>query len=428
MKKLKVIKCASCGAELEIKSTRSKFVNCQYCGNTTDLSGILVTVEKGDPEKFKPNSFLKLGMIGVFNDIPYKIIGRTCWRNDYKEYDKEDYQYYDETWRFDEWILLSDEGNYKTIIEDSEGYSISQTIVPVFPNIEKYNNIRNFETEAFERANEFGKSTIEYFEGESTYLIQPGNYSFFTQYKMGYTTFIAEWREKNDKIFEIEFFKEKAISKNKLLEAFKDNPELSDLIKDLKKENNVGETNRKILLGFGLVNLIIAIIFSLLSKENKTLLSRNIIIQKENWATLNDTMLIASGDLDTILNFLPNTNETYIEIGVNFPQDGVEISSKLTIQDEHKQTIAELNDFFYHYKTTSKKAIETTNWRYFNLDKSLKNLKFNVEYKLPLRCLSKANGIKINYAIISIGKDYDTALAYVFGILFLFAGKRKKKS
>jgi len=426
MKKLKVIKCASCGAELEIKSTRSKFVNCQYCGNSTDLSGILVTVEKGDPEKFKPNSFLKLGMIGIFNDIPYKIIGRTCWRNDYKEYDAEDYQYSDETWRFDEWILLSDEGNYMTIIEDGEGYSFSQTTVPIFPNIKTHNNIRNFETGAFERANEFGKSTIEYFEGESTYLIQTGDYSFFTQYEKGNTTFIAEWREKEGKIFEIEFFKEQAISKNKLLEAFKDNPELSDLIEDLEKENKASETNRKILLGFGLINLIIAIIFSLLSEKNKTLFSRNITIHKENWSALNDTMLIASGDLDTILNFIPKTRESYIEVSANFPQNGVEISSKLTIQDEHKQTIAEINDFFYQYKSTSKKASKTNKWHYFNLDKSLKNLKFNVEYELPLRCLSKANGIKLHYLIRIKGRDYNTMLAYVFGILFLIVGIRKK--
>jgi len=426
MKKLKVIKCASCGAELEIKSTRSKFVNCQYCGNSTDLSVILVTVEKGDPEKFKPNSFLKLGMIGIFNDIPYKIIGRTCWRNDYKEYDAEDYQYSDETWRFDEWILLSDEGNYMTIIEDGEGYSFSQTTVPIFPNIKTHNNIRNFKTGAFERANEFGKSTIEYFEGESTYLIQTGDYSFFTQYEKGNTTFIAEWREKESKIFEIEFFKEQAISKNKLLEAFKDNPELSDLIEDLEKENKASETNRKILLGFGLINLIIAIIFSLLSEKNKTLFSRNITIHKENWSALNDTMLIASGDLDTILNFIPKTRESYIEVSANFPQNGVEISSKLTIQDEHKQTIAEINDFFYQYKSTSKKASKTNKWHYFNLDKSLKNLKFNVEYELPLRCLSKANGIKLHYLIRIKGRDYNTMLAYVFGILFLIVGIRKK--
>lgn len=426
MKKLKVIKCASCGAELEIKSTRSKFVNCQYCGNTTDLSGILVTVEKGDPEKFKPNSFLKLGMIGVFNDIPYKIIGRTCWRNDYKEYDYEDYQYYDETWRFDEWILLSDEGNYMTIIEDGEGYYISKTIVPVFPNIKTHNNIRNFETEDFERANEFGKSTIEYFEGESTYLVQPGDFSFFTQYEKSNTTFIAEWREKEGKIFEIEFFKEQAISKNKLIEAFKDNPELSDLIENIEKENKVSEINRKILLGFGLVNLIIAIIFSLLSEGSKTLLSRNITIHKENWSALNDTMLVASGDLDTMLKFIPNKYKTYIEVTANFPQNNVEISSKLTILDEHKQTIAEINDFFYQYKLTSKKAINTYKWHYFDLDKSLKNVKFNVEYELPLRCLSRANGINIHYLIRSEGKDYNTMLAYVFGILFLLVGIRKK--
>jgi len=269
MKKLKVIKCASCGAELEIKSTRSKFVNCQYCGNTTDLSGILVTVEKGDPEKFKPNSFLKLGLIGIFDGIPYKIIGRTCWRNDYKEYDAEDYQYYDETWRFDEWILLSDEGKYMTIIEDSEGYSISETVFPIYPNIKTHNNIRNFETEAFERANEFGKSTIEYFEGESTYLINPGDYSFFTQYEKDNNTFIAEWREKDGKIFEIEFFKEQPISKSRLLEAFRDNPELSNLIENLEKENKVGETNRKILLGFGFVNLIIAIFFRCYQRKAK---------------------------------------------------------------------------------------------------------------------------------------------------------------
>jgi len=137
-------------------------------------------------------------------------------------------------------------------------------------------------------------------------------------------------------------------------------------------------------------------------------------------------MLIASGDLDTILNSIPNIHQTYIEVTANFPQNNVEISSKLTIQDERKQTIAEINDFFYLYKLTSKEATKTYKWHYFILDKPIKNVKFNVEYKMPLRCLPKADGVELHYLIRSEGKDYDTMLAFVLGILFLLIGARKK--
>lgn len=426
MENLKVIKCASCGAELEIKSTRSKFVNCQYCGNTTDLSGILVTVEKGDPEKFKPNSFLKLGLIGIFDDIPYKIIGRTCWRNNYQEYDDEDDQYHNEIWRFDEWILLSDEGNYMTIIEDGEGYSISQSIVPVFPNINLFNDIKNFKTGKSERANEFGISTIEYFEGESTYLIQAGDHSDFTQYEKSGITYIAEWRKKEDKIFEIEFFKEFPISKGKLLKAFKDNPELSDLYRTFEKESKASKTNKILFWGFGLANLIIAIIFSFLSQKKEMVLYKNISISKNEWTNLNNTTLTVTKDIDSFPNFTKNADRTDIYIRATFGQN-VELSSKLIFQDKNKHNIAEINDFFYEYKTDTKIADKTNCTHNFRLDKSIKYVKLIDQFELPTKYLSKVNYIMVSYEIYNTNKEYITALVYLYAILFLIVGIRLKK-
>ncbi len=425
-KKLKTIKCSSCGAELEIKNPRTKYISCQYCGTTTDLSGLTKDIKKGNPDSFKPLSFLKLGMIGKFNGIAYQIVGRTCWYNDYKEYDYEDSRFYNEKWSFDEWLLLSDEGTYMTLIEDKEGYAITKTITPTYPNLGNDYYIKNFYTEKSLLMAEYGKSIIQYFEGESTYLIEIGSYSEFSLYNVGKTAYMAEWRKKNGEIFEIEFFAENPIAKSELLEAFKQNEEVKEVFEKSKKEKKEVALRKKVFLFFGVINLIIAAIFGLKSSSFHTILFRSVTINQNNWSVLNDTMLYTTGEFDTVLSIKPKANTISYFTSCEFPKDSVEIISYLYLLDENNDTLSQFINYFYSYHKSSSTASKTQATVSLLPPKDGQEFKLAIRYEMPRPCLKRSGGTSVSYLFQDEGKNYQTTFAFLLGAFFLFIGFKVK--
>ena len=422
-KKLKTFNCSACGGDLEIKNPRSKFVSCPYCGTTSELSGEAKSTEKGDPTKFKVKSFLKLGDIGEFNGVSHQIIGRTCWQNDYKEYDSEDRKYYNEKWDFDEWILLSNEGTYKTIIEDKEGYKIAETIIPKYPHLPKESKMKNFNSGQAMRAKEYGRSNIKYFEGESTYLIEIGAYSKFAQYSSGGIGYIAEWRFfENNELKEIEFFKEKRISKRELQIAFGQEPteKASTPNTSTLKEK---KTHSKILLIFGLLNLAIGLYFSITSTNNQTILHRSISLNDQQWAEMDDTTFFALGDLDVKLGIPKNIPGISVYTSSNFPVDSVEITNYLYFFDAKNDTVATTSSYFYTYNSDVSIADKQEELLSFTSEGIEDSLRVSFRFEMPKKTFARLNNSTIDMGLLfqAEGKNQSGAFTIMLGIFFLFA-------
>ena len=229
--------CQNCGNALSIQNPRSKYIVCQYCGSQLDAkSDTHQVLHKlaSNPEKHPPFSFIKMGQKATFQGVEYQVIARTRWRMDYMEYwsDEDGSGYSKEIWVYDEWLLLSEYFTYFYLVEDRQGFSVVEEIIPETPMLRpKDKRIKFFKKQSKHRIQEYGKANVIFFEGESNYQITKGDEIQFSMFKSRGIEYLSEWRlEKNSKQpKEIEFFKETPISKARLLEAFAANPTVLDV-------------------------------------------------------------------------------------------------------------------------------------------------------------------------------------------------------
>ena len=425
--KLKTVSCSACGGDLEIKNQRTKFVACQYCGTTSDISGAVTDVKKGNPVRFKPRSFLKIGMIGDFNGVAYQIIGRTAWHNNYQEWDSEDRKYYTEKWDFDEWTLLSDEGTYKTIIEDKEGYKIAETQIPKFPNIPDghSNKMQHFHTNQEVLLQEFGTSYIRYFEGESTYLIQIDDFSKFAQYSSG-ASHIAEWRYfDNKEIKEVEFFKETKIAKSKLLEFFGENPDVKAISNALKIAKNENKRTGSLILAFGILNLLVGIFF--LSMENSTVatLFRVATLTQPSWTPLNDSTLVSEGEFDVKLIVPKDIPTISLFTSCNIPIDSLELKSRIILSNNQNETVAVIDDYFYSYLSdTDSSAYNSTELHDFSSTGVDEELTVKMHFEIPKGFKERSDGISVSYLFEMVPTRYGSGVSFsiMLGIFLIVIG------
>lgn len=236
-KKVKQFKCSNCGGELTVMAKRTNFVGCNYCGAVIETSSDAYRVinQLQAPGDFPPKSFLKLGMIGKISGKHHMIIGRTRWESDYMEYWVEDGEsgYDNETWEYDEWVLISEDAQYFYIIEDADGYHFSKSYTPKYPNLPNGSKVVDFNSNKSRFLNEYGTSKVAYFEGESTYQIKPGDTVSFGAYELGQETYVVESRLlENGELKEIEFFLEYEKSYAELVRAFADD----DTVKSRQEE------------------------------------------------------------------------------------------------------------------------------------------------------------------------------------------------
>jgi len=253
---VKQFNCQNCGSSLSVLNPRAKHVACQYCGTVLDARSdehqILMSITP--PDKNPPMSFIKIGMIGMFEGKKYQIIARTRWRQKYKEYWSEEGErgYSDETWIYDEWLLISEQRTYKYLIEDRDGFALSEEIIPERPMLLPDNLKMSFYLDQpYQIVMEFGEAQVLYFEGESNYDIRINDKVRFSMFRDQRIDYIAEWRLKEDgeTIKEIEFFREVPISRSKVLEAFEPNEEILALKAVDDKRKHVHKTARFATLG-----------------------------------------------------------------------------------------------------------------------------------------------------------------------------------
>ncbi|MEM9987481.1 MAG: hypothetical protein AAF804_20505, partial [Bacteroidota bacterium] len=134
---LRKFDCPSCGSSLSLVHPRAKEIMCQYCGSVLDAKDEAHQIIRklAKPERHPPFSFLKVGLVAEFNGKPYQILSRTRWRMRYKEYWREDGEsgYSNEVWVYDEWLLIDEDRSYVYLVEDREGFKLSEEIIPDSP-------------------------------------------------------------------------------------------------------------------------------------------------------------------------------------------------------------------------------------------------------------------------------------------------------
>lgn len=232
---VKQFNCSGCGASLQVTHPRAKEIACQYCGSVLDVNSEdhQILQSMGSPDRHEPFSFIRLGMMAEIQSKAYQVIARTRWRQRYKEYWREEGEsgYSNEVWIYDEWLLIDEDRTYFYLVEDEEGYWISDEIIPEIPQLlPRSLQMSFFRNQHEQRVQEYGGAEVIYFEGESNYHIVKGDRIHFAMYQHAGINYSVEWRMADqDDIKEVEFFQEKPISRRRLMEAFSENEALAKL-------------------------------------------------------------------------------------------------------------------------------------------------------------------------------------------------------
>ncbi len=444
--KIRQFRCKNCGGEIQLQNKRTQYVACQYCGSVSEAdseAGQILT-KMANPGKYPTMSFIKLGMEGTFRGKRHHVIGRTRRKNTYKEFWAEDGEsgYSDETWIFDEWLLISEDGTYFTIVEDSEGYNIVNPVVPKYPSLPSRKKMQDFFQDKLRRVREYGDTEIMYYEGESTYLVQAGFKSKFSQYNLGGKAYIAEWRYENEDVKEIEFFEEVPVSANQLKNAFGIIVKDTKSSKKNKSSRKKGIKNRYIVLAAGIINILIEIIAPSSYKFSDLLNKEGALLQEakvQGWKNIGDTLKGVSFEDTVSLN--PDTKMLHIYYGYNLPNYSRALI-ELMFFDKNNDTIFYSYKYGYHYIYSDSVQYEYTPHMlsYYDVDDSPRdfNIRFSISVPKNWKPKNVNDDIKARLFIDELKKPQARFSAFGFtlivisifyiifkGVLSLF--KRKEK-
>lgn len=347
---IRQFRCTNCGGEITLINARTRYVGCQYCGAVADARSEThqVITKLNEPSKFPPRSFIRLGMTAVFNGIRHQVLGRTCWKSVYKEYwkDEDGSGYSDETWTYDEWILMSEHRTYFYLIEDGEGYAISTSIIPSNPNLPDNTKLRNFSSGASMQVQEYGHSEVAYFEGESTYQIHAGDKIQFAEYRSGGQSYIVETRlDTRGLRKEIEFFEEHKISRNQLLDAFAGNPEIGKVVQE-REQRRTGNKFWLRVFGFSGILFLLLVLYSLSS--GKQVFSQQFTVPR----ALDSTKIGDTPELLTMIRpFEIQPGVVRLVLSATLP-DNSDAWVGLELRDAQGQVINVFEDEFFHESGT----------------------------------------------------------------------------
>ena len=332
--------CPNCGSSLSVSNPRAQYVACHYCGSVLDANSkehkILKQLSK--PSRHKPFSFIRLGQIATFNNRQYQVIARTRWRMDYKEYWSEEGEtgYSNEVWIYDEWLLMDVRMTYFYLVEDREGYWISEEIIPETPSL-LTNDLRMsfYKGQRREIVREYGNARTIFFEGESNYTIKEGDQLQFAMFKNKGINFSAEWRinPQNKSIKEIEFFREQPVSRRAVIKAFENNEEI-DKLKQY-------EAHWRFIFRAALATTLALLLMLLMSIGND---GTRVFSQEFDLRTIGDTETVISNPVEISEPGLFSLNFYMKSIDPNSDQFVFAY-----ILDEEKAAINQVEGDFYFY-------------------------------------------------------------------------------
>ena len=255
----------------------------------------------------------------------------------YQEYWSEEGEsgYSNEVWVYDEWLMIDANRTYFYLIEDKEGFWVSEEIVSLKnqPSCPQNRRMSFFKSQSDQIVREYGSAVVVHFEGESNYKIKKGDAINFAMYKFRGIDYSVEYRKNKDEITEIEFFKETPVSRRKLLEAFGDNEEIAKL--------RDKEAAWRFVFNVALIAclaMVGGIIYSLVSDGN--------LIFNQT-LTLND--LSENKGTSTLLIQLPDKDLYKLKMKVDFTYENSETYVFAYLMDEEGTPLDNLGDYYYFW-------------------------------------------------------------------------------
>lgn len=165
----KEINCPSCGAPLKLEYRFSKMVVCEYCNQTSHLSGGGLTAKGEKTELADYGSPLYRGGEGIIRKRPFKIHGRIR------------FAYPDGFW--DEWFLQFENDETFYWLQEDEGEYILFRKEEANDNLPVFNKAEVGITYSFQEKQIFvtekNKATVAGGEGELPHQVVPGEQADF---------------------------------------------------------------------------------------------------------------------------------------------------------------------------------------------------------------------------------------------------------
>ncbi|MFN8533665.1 MAG: DUF4178 domain-containing protein [Dehalococcoidia bacterium] len=200
---IRQIHCPNCGAPLDIHNVRrSKTAVCGSCGSQLDLTDPQYRVLSDFSNvEADPRTPIELGMVANLLGGQWQAIGRIRYR--------------EEGAFWDEWLLMSEEGEFLWLTEGEEGWTLYDPVVPQQPP-----DPNAVEDEIAVDGQTYpvrthGTGTIDYIEGELTWKAVRGEPVRYIDAQRGLTKFSIEWTPS-----EIEYFRGEKMAANTVRQAF----------------------------------------------------------------------------------------------------------------------------------------------------------------------------------------------------------------
>lgn len=202
----KTLTCTSCGAPLPVRNVfKAKTVVCRNCDTQLDLSSPALEILGKLPSRQKPQDAICLGLSGELPDgRSFEIIGRLR----FSDFDDE------ESWFWDEWLLLAENGEYLWLQEDGKSFELQTPFMPNHPpTLDALRHDYEIPVDGTSyRVVERGRPSVSYVEGELTWRAKVGDTVDFVDARGPGGGFGAEFSED-----EMEFFRRQHLSRK---EAF----------------------------------------------------------------------------------------------------------------------------------------------------------------------------------------------------------------
>lgn len=201
-----LINCPNCNESIEIKDPdKAKMAHCKSCNATIDLlTGQSTNQNKYSSWPMAAKSRIILGAEGSINGVNYQVVGRIRYR------DTRTYEWWDE------WLLLSSNGQYMWLQEDDWDFTLMHKYTPKEPfdpttltDVMPIDGMRL-------PVEDNSLATILFFEGELTWKAEIGEtMNYADAWKGEDTLYSCEWTDR-----EIMYFIGKDIPADKIYQGF----------------------------------------------------------------------------------------------------------------------------------------------------------------------------------------------------------------
>lgn len=228
--KPKTLTCPNCSSPLPVRNVmKAKTVVCRSCDSQIDMSKPELAVMAQLRKQYDSQHGIIPGMKGQLPD------GRACEVVGRLRYEDGDIE---ETWYWDEWLVLAANGKYLWLTEDEGRFRLLTRFDPDFPATLDALQGQWFEMEGVKyRIQERGNPKVVAIQGELTFKATIGDRVHFVDARGNGKQISVEWTDE-----EVEFFEAARISRREALTiAGLDRLlELDDQLPALKREAGAG--------------------------------------------------------------------------------------------------------------------------------------------------------------------------------------------